>query len=94
MHATVNGWGKHCPKPLLAWGLQIRFRSVDFNFLFIVLKFNTLGWLTCDNATNNGTMMVEFAFQIRPVTGRKYDAKERRFGFLSDVSSSMANSDF
>jgi hypothetical protein len=39
-------------------------------------------------------MMVESAFQIRRVTGRKYDAKERRFRVLSDFSSAITNSDF
>ncbi|KAJ7889669.1 hypothetical protein B0H13DRAFT_1887938 [Mycena leptocephala] len=34
-------------------------------------------------------MMVESAFQIRRVTGRKYDGKERRFRVLSDLSSSI-----
>jgi hypothetical protein len=37
------------------------------------------GWpCTCDNASNNGTMMREFAARLKVATGKNYDWKQRK----------------
>ena len=35
-----------------------------------------VGYVTCDNATNNDTMMTEFASHINNNTGKPYDLKK------------------
>ncbi|KAJ7855308.1 hypothetical protein B0H14DRAFT_3449096 [Mycena olivaceomarginata] len=45
----------------------------------------TVGWVTVDNASNNGTMMVEFAYQIRRATHRLYDGKARHLRCLAHI---------
>ena len=37
-----------------------------------------LGHITCDNASNNGTMMQELANRIKHATKKKYDHKKRK----------------
>ncbi|CAK5280783.1 unnamed protein product [Mycena citricolor] len=44
-----------------------------------------VGFVTCDNASNNDTMMSEFAFHIEFRTGRKYNGTERRLRCLAHI---------
>ncbi|KAJ7760272.1 hypothetical protein DFH07DRAFT_771902 [Mycena maculata] len=37
-----------------------------------------VGYVTCDNATNNGTMLIEFAHQFKLATKQRWDPIERR----------------
>ena len=37
-----------------------------------------VGHVTCDNASNNRTMMKEFAARLKVTTGKKYDWKKRK----------------
>lgn len=37
-----------------------------------------IGWVTCDNATNNTTMMYHFATMIFEKTGKHFDSTKRR----------------
>lgn len=37
-----------------------------------------IGNVTCDNAKNNSTMMLEFATHLEAVMGRKYDALKHK----------------
>lgn len=38
--------------------------------------------MTCDNAKNNGTMLVEFARQIKKATGNIWNSTERRIKYV------------
>jgi len=40
-----------------------------------------IGHITCDNASNNGTMMKEWAFRYRQKTGRVFDIKQRHIRY-------------
>jgi len=37
-----------------------------------------VGHVTCDNASNNRTMMTEFAVWLKVATGKEYDSKKRK----------------
>jgi hypothetical protein len=41
-----------------------------------------VGHVTCDNASNNSTMMKEFAARLKITTGNKYDWKKRKIKFV------------
>lgn len=45
-----------------------------------------IGWITCDNASNNDTMMVEFARLVSKATGETYDAVRRRIRQVSSYT--------
>lgn len=38
--------------------------------------------VTCDNASNNGTMMDEFAMHMTKATGKVFDAKRNRIRYI------------
>ncbi|KAJ3011030.1 hypothetical protein NUW54_g2304 [Trametes sanguinea] len=44
-----------------------------------------VGYVTCDNASNNATMMKEFATHIKNATGQEYDPEERRVRCLAHI---------
>lgn len=46
-----------------------------------------IGYISCDNAANNGTMMTSFAQRYKTLTGRKYDSNERRIRYVLLVQS-------
>ncbi|KAF7346742.1 putative AC transposase [Mycena sanguinolenta] len=46
---------------------------------------NRIGYVTCDNATNNGTMLVEFSRQMARIAKIKWDPIERRINCLAHV---------
>jgi hypothetical protein len=41
-----------------------------------------LGYVTCDNATNNGTMLVELARLLLAATGQVWDPIEHRIKYV------------
>lgn len=43
-----------------------------------VMNLTQIGYLMCDNAKNNGTMLHEFSQQIKRVTGIFWDPVEHR----------------
>jgi hypothetical protein len=45
---------------------------------------NTLqtGHITCDNASNNSTMMQEVATRLRAATGKKYKWRKRKMKYV------------
>lgn len=43
-----------------------------------VMNLTQIGYLMCDNAKNNGTMLREFSQQIKRVTGIFWDPVEHR----------------
>jgi len=42
-------------------------------------------WVTCDNATNNDTMMVHFAELIKEATGKPYDYKNWHIWYVINL---------
>ena len=42
-----------------------------------------IGWVTCDNASNNSLMMTRFAEMIKQATGKEFDAVKRRIRWVS-----------
>jgi hypothetical protein len=48
-----------------------------------------IGYATCDNAANNGTMLVEFGRLVKATTGTAWDPVERR---IKSVDSSIKRS--
>ncbi|KAJ7789533.1 hypothetical protein B0H14DRAFT_3502892 [Mycena olivaceomarginata] len=46
---------------------------------------NHVGYVTCDNTTNNGTMLIEFSRQMARVAKIKWDPMERRINCLAHV---------
>jgi hypothetical protein len=50
-----------------------------------------IGWVTCDNASNNAVMMTRFAAMIQQATGKELDAEKRQIWcVLSFVILSLA----
>ena len=41
-----------------------------------------VGHITCDNASNNPTMMKEFAAQLKATTGKRYNWKKRKIKYV------------
>jgi len=41
-----------------------------------------VGHVTCDNASNNSTMMKEFTARLKIITGKKYFWKRRKIKFV------------
>lgn len=54
----------------------------NYPFVNVVYAFTQIGWVTCDNATNNDTMMSRFAELIEEATKKPYDAKTRRIRYV------------
>jgi hypothetical protein len=53
----------------------------------IILAINTkVGHVTCDNASNNTTMMKEFAARLKNATGKKYTWKKRKIKSVYSLS--------
>lgn len=52
------------------------------DFILIILTACQVFKVTCDNARNNDTMMVEFASHIEKATGRSYDATGNRIRYV------------
>jgi hypothetical protein len=42
-----------------------------------------IGWVTCDNASNNTLMMTHFAAMVRQATGKEFNAAKRRIRWVS-----------
>ena len=42
-----------------------------------------IGWVTCDNASNNSLMMTRFAEMVKQATGKEFDAVKRRIRWVS-----------
>ena len=42
-----------------------------------------IGWVTCDNASNNAVMMTRFADMVQQATGKELDATKRRIRCVS-----------
>ena len=42
-----------------------------------------VGHVTCDNASNNSTMMKEFATRLKTATGNKYNWRKRKIKYAS-----------
>ncbi len=45
-----------------------------------------VGHVTCDNASNNGTMMKEFAVKLKTTTGKTYNWKKRKIKCVDSQS--------
>ena len=42
-----------------------------------------IGWVTCDNASNNTLMMMHFAAMVQQATGNGFNAMKRRIWWVS-----------
>jgi hypothetical protein len=60
---------------------------VPYNLLFAV----KVGHVTCDNASNNLTMMKEMAVRLKASTGKKYDWKKRKIKFVVSLTCAIYN---
>ena len=61
-------------------GISHKVGSETFSTLCVVTDCvcTQIGYISCDNAKNNGTMMTNFAGRYTKLTGLKYDPTERR----------------
>ena len=56
-------------------------RKVLVQFMFIsvcVMRTLQIGHVTCDNASNNSTMMQEFAIHLTTANNKEYNARHRK----------------
>jgi hypothetical protein len=53
-----------------------------------------IGWVTCDNASNNSTMMEELAHRIEKWTGQKFCPVERRIRYLHFILMSWCSATY
>ena len=56
--------------------------AVPCNLIFAI----KVGHVTCDNASNNSTMMKELAVRLKISTGKKYYWKKRKIKFVSSLT--------
>ena len=54
----------------------MRLECVTTPTLLLILS-RQIGYITCDNASNNGTMLAQFAERIKTATGVDFDREER-----------------
>jgi len=88
--AVTGSWieevnGKWQIKPALLGFTQLnnahngkRFGQALFKIVSRVGIAHKIGYVTCDNASNNNTMLQEFATHIRAHSGRIFDPKANR----------------
>jgi hypothetical protein len=71
---------KLCSRLSSAWGLKTRCVAHPTPACVVTLTARVLkvGHVTCDNASNNWTMMREFAAHLKVATGKNYDWKQRK----------------
>jgi hypothetical protein len=48
-----------------------------------------IGHVTCDNASNNTTMMKEFAARLLLATRKEYDWERRKIKYVLSISSQL-----
>src|SRR5882757_3054623 len=51
---------------------------ITITFLSCLSSAAKVGHVTCDNASNNSTMMKEFSAQLKTATGKKYNWRKRK----------------
>ena len=51
--------------------------TINHTSISAIGAFKQIGWVTCDNAKNNKTMLDEFAKHISVTTGKGFDPKTR-----------------
>ena len=91
MHTMANGSAKLYSRSSNA--LELRIRSVHpipSIWSCPPLTLTKVGHVTCDNASNNPTMMKELAAHLKTAMGKKYSWKKRKIkcvGFLSSLIS-------
>jgi hypothetical protein len=67
----------------------------DFSMMYMVnipLYLSSavkVGHITCDNASNNSTMMKELAARLKTSTGKTYDWKKRKIKFVGSLTHSL-----
>lgn len=50
-----------------------------------------VGHITCNNTSNNRTMMKEFAARLKDTTGKKYDWKKRKIKCIGPLIQELNN---
>ncbi|TFY77500.1 hypothetical protein EWM64_g6510 [Hericium alpestre] len=63
----------------------LRLGQALFKVVLHVSIAHKVGHVSCDNASNNGSMMTEFARLIRKETGKPFDAKDHHIRCLAHV---------
>jgi hypothetical protein len=59
------------------------------NVPLYLLSTVKVGHVTCDNASNNLTMMMELAMRLDTSTGKTYHWKKRKIKFVSSLTHSL-----
>jgi len=61
---------------------KVRYDAIDIFFTHNLFAHPQIGHVTCDNASNNITMMKEFAARLKKATGLAYNWKQRKIKYV------------